>query len=217
MRLPHSRADIVLHTRRGLIGPARQFDIGDYYNPILFWMLAGAILPIITWLLVRRYPNSWVRLISVPAALAGATFMPPATGINYSSSVLMCFIFRESRVLLQTRSPADLASLGAEFVIRHRFFKWWSKYNFILSAGLDAGTVVCGIVIFLTLQLPKGGTICASPLPFARPLPTLTRILRSAQLVGQLSLHQHARLARRLVQDGASGRVRSDVVVGRIL
>ncbi|KAJ8291250.1 Glutathione transporter 1 [Rhodotorula toruloides] len=136
---PYARTFFSASIVWGLIGPARQFDIGDYYNPILFWMLAGAILPVLTWLLARRFSNSWVRLISVPAALAGATLMPPATGINYSSSVLVCFIF--------------------QFVIRHRFFKWWSKYNFILSAGLDAGTVVCGIVIFLCLQLPKGGTI----------------------------------------------------------
>lgn len=49
----------------------------------------------------------------------------------------------------------------AEYLIRHRNFEWWSKYNFLLSAGLDAGTVFSGILIFLTLQLPKGGNICA--------------------------------------------------------
>ncbi|GAA5828625.1 hypothetical protein JCM11251_000877 [Rhodosporidiobolus azoricus] len=124
----------------GLIGPARQFAIGDMYNPILYWLLAGAVLPVLTWLLARRFPHSsWIPYINVPVALTGAVFMPPATGINFSSWFLVGFIF--------------------QFILRHRHFRWWSKFNFILSAGLDAGTVLSGIVIFLSLQLPKNGTI----------------------------------------------------------
>lgn len=46
--------------------------------------------------------------------------------------------------------------------MRRRHFRWWSKYNFILSAGLDSGTILSALVIFFTLQLPKGGSICAS-------------------------------------------------------
>ncbi|GAA5917002.1 hypothetical protein JCM6882_001299 [Rhodosporidiobolus microsporus] len=123
----------------GLIGPARQFAPGKMYNPILYWLLAGAILPILTWLLARRYPNSWVSHINVPVALAGAVFMPPATGINFSSWFLVGFIF--------------------QYIMRHRHFRWWSKFNFVLSAGMDAGTVLSGIMIFLCLYLPKNGTI----------------------------------------------------------
>ncbi|GAA6042983.1 hypothetical protein JCM8097_003869 [Rhodosporidiobolus ruineniae] len=123
----------------GLIGPARQFGAGHMYNPILYWLLAGAVLPVLTWLVARRFPNTWVAYISVPVALTGAIFMPPATGINFSSWFFVGFIF--------------------QYVMRHRHFRWWSKFNFVLSAGLDAGTLLSTIVIFLVLYLPKNGTI----------------------------------------------------------
>ncbi|GAA5971328.1 hypothetical protein JCM3765_005835 [Sporobolomyces pararoseus] len=123
----------------GLIGPSRQFGIGQMYNPILYWLLAGAVTPFFTWALSRRYPESIFRYINVPVALTGAIFMPPATGINFSSWFLVGFIF--------------------QYVLRRRRFRWWSKFNFVLSAGLDSGTVLSGIFIFLTLSLPKHGEI----------------------------------------------------------
>lgn len=81
-------------TARGLIGPMRQVSVGRYYNPILYWMLGGAFLPLCTWLLARRYPNSWFKYINVPVGLAGLTLMPPATGINWSSWFMVGFVFR---------------------------------------------------------------------------------------------------------------------------
>jgi hypothetical protein len=44
---------------------------------------------------------------------------------------------------------------ATEYVIRRRYFTWWSKYNYTLSAALDVGTILSGIFIFLTLGLPK--------------------------------------------------------------
>lgn len=58
---------------------------------------------------------------------------------------------------------ADRFTTPAEYLIRHKKFEWWTKYNFLLSAGLDAGAVFSGILIFFTLQLPKSGKICESP------------------------------------------------------
>lgn len=46
---------------------------------------------------------------------------------------------------------------STEYVFRRTKFRWWSKYNFVLSAGLDVGTVISAIVIFLTVQLPRPG------------------------------------------------------------
>jgi len=123
----------------GLIGPARMFGIGQMYNPLMWSLLAGAILPVPFWFLTRRWPDSWVRHINVPIMLAGLVWIPPATGINYSSWFLVGFIF--------------------QFWMRRYRFRWWSKFNFVLSAGLDVGTVISGIVIFLALQLPKGGAL----------------------------------------------------------
>ncbi len=66
------------------------------YNPILWAILGGALLPIPFWLLGRKYPNSWLKYVNIPVLLTGATYMPPATGINYSSWFLFGFIFRTS-------------------------------------------------------------------------------------------------------------------------
>ncbi len=126
----------------GLIGPQRLFGIGKKYNAILWWLFAGAVLPVFTWLAAKRWPKSWVRFVSVPVAMTGAIFMPPATGINFSSWIFVGFIF--------------------QFVLRRKYFRWWSKYNFILSAGLDSATSLSIIVIFLCLLLPKNGAITLS-------------------------------------------------------
>lgn len=59
---------------------------------------------------------------------------------------------------------AHAESISTEFWMRRRYFRWWSKFNFILSAGLDSGTVLSGLLIFLALQLPLDGSISSSHL-----------------------------------------------------
>ena len=43
--------------------------------------------------------------------------------------------------------------------MRRKNFRWWSKYNFILSAGLEGGTLLSAVLIFFCLQFPRHGTI----------------------------------------------------------
>ena len=57
-------------------------------------------MPVITWGITKRYPNSVMQYVNVPVALTGAIFMPPATGINFSSWFLVGFIFREGCLVL---------------------------------------------------------------------------------------------------------------------
>ncbi|BGP58598.1 hypothetical protein JCM8202v2_006267 [Rhodotorula sphaerocarpa] len=136
---PYMRTFLSASSIWGAIGPARLFSAGQMYHPMLYGLILGAILPVITWCLLRRYPRSWLVYVNVPVAFVGSQFMPPATGINFSAPLIIGFIF--------------------QYLIRHKKFEWWTKYNFLLSAGLDAGTVFSGILIFFTLQLPKSGTI----------------------------------------------------------
>jgi hypothetical protein len=70
---------------------------------------------------------------------AGAGSMPPASGINYISWLLVGFIFN--------------------FIIRRMHFRWWMRYNYILSAALDGGLVLSMSVIFFSLQVWKSGGI----------------------------------------------------------
>ena len=46
--------------------------------------------------------------------------------------------------------------------MRRNRFQWWSKFNFVLSAALDSGTVLSGLFIFFALQLPRDGSISTS-------------------------------------------------------
>lgn len=79
---------------RGVIGPSRLFSPGQLYNPMLYCMIAGMVLPVIAWFLSKRYPRSWFVYINLPVAFVGAMYMPPATGINYSAPLIIGFIFR---------------------------------------------------------------------------------------------------------------------------
>lgn len=91
-----------------------------------------------------------------PVVLNGVSYIPPSVGINFSSWFLVGFIF--------------------QYVVRKRNFAWWSKFNYVTSAALDigayfhfllrrivrlmrtyVGTVTALIIIFFTLQIPKGG------------------------------------------------------------
>jgi hypothetical protein len=108
-----------IFTIRGLIGPSRQFGRGSIYNPQLYAIIVGAVLPLPFWLMQRRRPDSWAKYVSTPVVLLGVSYIPPAVGINYSSWFAVGFVF--------------------QFVIRKRNFAWWSKYNYITGAALDCG------------------------------------------------------------------------------
>lgn len=113
-------ADVILSFLiRGLIGPSRQFGPHSIYNPQLYAIIAGAFLPLPFWIMQRRRPDSWTKFVSTPVVLLGVSFIPPATGINYSSWFAVGFVF--------------------QFIIRKRNFAWWSKYNYITGAALDCG------------------------------------------------------------------------------
>lgn len=81
---------------RGLIGPERFFGPSSPYHALLYFTILGALLPIPFWFLQKRYPRSWVKYVNIPVLVNGATFIPPATGINYSSWFIVGFIFRKS-------------------------------------------------------------------------------------------------------------------------
>ncbi|KZV66463.1 OPT superfamily oligopeptide transporter [Peniophora sp. CONT] len=134
---PHNQVFLTASAIWGLIGPSRQFGGGSMYQPQLYAIIVGAILPIPFWLLQRRRPNSWAKYISTPVVLNGVSYIPPSVGINFSSWFLVGFIF--------------------QYVVRKRNFAWWSKFNYVTSAALDIGTVAALVIIFFTLQFPKGG------------------------------------------------------------
>lgn len=130
---PHNQVFFTASAVWGLIGPSRQFGAGSIYNPQLYALIVGALLPFPFWIYQKYYPKSWVQYVSTPIILTGVGYMPPATGINYSSWFAVAFIF--------------------QYLIRRRNFLWWSKFNYVTSAAMDTGVIMSTIFIFFTLQV----------------------------------------------------------------
>jgi OPT family oligopeptide transporter len=119
----------------GVIGPQRFFGVGELYRPLVLAFLAGAVIPFSVWWIGRRQRNValW-RKINFPVLFGSLSWIPPATGLNFSVWGLLCFLF--NRVLIKRR-PA-----------------WWEKYTMTLSAALDSGLAVGVLVIFFGLVYP---------------------------------------------------------------
>lgn len=117
----------------GVIGPQRMFSIGQIYSPLMFFWIAGLILPIVIYFAARSFPKSPIRYLNAPLIFSGAGLIPPATPLNYLSWGIVGFVFNKW--------------------IRDRWRGWWMQYNYVLSAGLDVGLALCTILIFLTLNL----------------------------------------------------------------
>ncbi|KAJ3526040.1 hypothetical protein NM688_g8312 [Phlebia brevispora] len=136
---PHNQVFYTASAIWGLIGPSRQFGKSSIYYPQIYAVIIGVFLPIPIWYWQKRWPNDWNKFLSTPVILNAIAYVPPATGINYSSWILVGFIF--------------------QYWIRRRHLGWWTKFNYVTSAALDIGTLISLLFIFFTLQFPKGGRI----------------------------------------------------------
>ncbi|EDR06311.1 oligopeptide transporter [Laccaria bicolor S238N-H82] len=140
----------------GVIGPAIQFGRHQIYHckllddllsqsftavalAVTFFFLIGAACPLVLWLVSRRYPNTILNYLNFPLIFSGVGQIPPATAVNYVPWAVVGFSF--------------------QYVIRRKYFSYWAKYNYVLSAALDAGTAVGLILVFFCLQYPLNGTI----------------------------------------------------------
>ncbi|KAJ4962257.1 hypothetical protein NE237_022196 [Protea cynaroides] len=118
----------------GLVGPKRIFGVDGNYGALNWFFLGGAIGPALVWLLHKAFPKqSWIPLINLPVILGATAAMPPATPLNYNVWILVGTIFNF-------------------FVFRYRK-QWWQRYNYVLSAGLDAGVAFMGVLIYFTLTM----------------------------------------------------------------
>ncbi|RKP10400.1 oligopeptide transporter OPT family [Thamnocephalis sphaerospora] len=116
----------------GVIGPDRMFGAQGYYSILMWFFLIGALLPVPFWLLSRRYPKSWVKYINIPVMLACVGGIPPAYTGAFPTWFILSFIF--------------------QFLVFRYRRTWWSRYNYILSAGLDAGVAIGSFIIFWAFQ-----------------------------------------------------------------
>lgn len=122
----------------GLVGPKRIFGTLGNYSSMNWFFLGGAIGPVIVWLLHKMFPTqSWIPLINLPVLLGATGAMPPATPLNYNAWVIVGTIFNF-------------------FIFRYRK-QWWQRYNYILSAALDAGVAFMAVLLYFSLGMENKG------------------------------------------------------------
>ncbi|XP_058766051.1 oligopeptide transporter 4-like isoform X1 [Vicia villosa] len=118
----------------GLVGPKRIFGTLGEYSALNWFFLGGAIGPILVWLLHKAFPQqSWIPLINLPVLLGATGMMPPATALNYNAWIIVGTIFNF-------------------FIFRYRK-QWWQRYNYVLSAALDAGVAFMAVLLYFALGL----------------------------------------------------------------
>ncbi|WYZ36993.1 hypothetical protein EsH8_II_000499 [Colletotrichum jinshuiense] len=132
---PQGRVNFSSSIVWGAIGPARLYSVGKIYSGLLHLFWIGALLPVVTFFLKKKFPNNkFLRYLHWPLFFAGTGNVPPATGINYTSAFVVSFIFNKW--------------------LKGKYPQWWAKYNYVLSAALDSGLAISAIVIFFTLVFP---------------------------------------------------------------
>ncbi|XP_075642837.1 oligopeptide transporter 4-like isoform X2 [Castanea sativa] len=118
----------------GLVGPKRIFGSEGNYSALNWFFLGGLLGPIAVWLLHKAFPTqTWIPLINLPVLLGATGSMPPATTLNYTSWILVGTIFNF-------------------FVFRYQR-NWWQRYNYVLSAALDAGVAFMAVLLYFSLGM----------------------------------------------------------------
>jgi len=118
----------------GVVGPKKFFGPGALYRPLVWAFLVGAVAPVIVYLLGRNNRKSFWRKVNLPVLFGSLSWIPPATGLNFSVWAIVCWIFND--------------------LIRKRKREWWGKYTMTLSAALDSGLAVGVVVIFFGFIFP---------------------------------------------------------------
>ncbi|XP_019152870.1 PREDICTED: oligopeptide transporter 4-like [Ipomoea nil] len=118
----------------GLVGPKRIFGSLGNYSALNWFFLGGLLGPVVVWLLHKAFPSqTWITLINLPVIFGATYAMPPASSLNYNFWILVGTIFNF-------------------FVFRYRK-KWWQRYNYVLSAALDAGVAFMAVFLYFTVGL----------------------------------------------------------------
>nr|GEX00219.1 oligopeptide transporter 4-like [Tanacetum cinerariifolium]GEX00222.1 oligopeptide transporter 4-like [Tanacetum cinerariifolium]GEX02797.1 oligopeptide transporter 4-like [Tanacetum cinerariifolium] len=117
----------------GLVGPKRIFGSLGPYSALNWFFVIGFLGPVIVYFFHKAFPSQeWIKSVNLPVIFGSCAMMPPATTVNFNSWVFVGIIFNF-------------------FVLKYRK-KWWQKYNYVLSAALDAGLAFMGIVLYFALS-----------------------------------------------------------------
>lgn len=123
----------------GSLGARKVFGTGAQYTAMMSAFPVGFALPIILYFLTRRLPKShWISKIHPVMILSGGVHWAPYN---------IAYIW-----------PALLPAWYSMIYIRRRYLSFWSKYNYILSAGFSSAIAIAGVIIFFAVHY-QGYTI----------------------------------------------------------
>jgi hypothetical protein len=117
-----------------VVGPKEFFGPNATYHILVWCFPFGAVAPIILWLYARNRKKNIVRKINLPVLFGSLSWIPPATGLNFSVWAVVCYTFN--------------------YVVKHRANAWWAKYTMTLSAALDSGLAFGLVVVFFGFVYP---------------------------------------------------------------
>ncbi|KAK2596754.1 hypothetical protein QQS21_006149 [Conoideocrella luteorostrata] len=118
----------------GVVGPGEFFGPSAIYRSLVWCFPLGALLPIPLWLYARNKRRSMIRKVNLPVIFGAMSWIPPATGLNFSVWAVVCYVFN--------------------YFIKRRANAWWGKYTMILSAALDSGLAFGIVVVFFGFLYP---------------------------------------------------------------
>ncbi|PIA51925.1 hypothetical protein AQUCO_01000056v1 [Aquilegia coerulea] len=117
----------------GLAGPKRMFGSLGNYSALNWFFLGGFLAPMLVYLLHKAFPKkTWIPKIHFPIILGATAMIPPASTLNYNAWIVIGVIFNY-------------------YVFRYRK-QWWQRYNYILSAAMDAGVAIMGVLLYFILS-----------------------------------------------------------------
>ncbi|CAG8532260.1 24732_t:CDS:10, partial [Gigaspora rosea] len=116
----------------GLIGPARTFGHDSMYSTLLWGFLIGVFAPVPFYLLHRKFPNVRFDLVNIPLICTGLSLLPG----TYTNFIISGFI----------------ASFLSQYYAYRYQTRWWTKYNYVLSAAFDSAAQIATLTIFFFLN-----------------------------------------------------------------
>ncbi|KAG6527159.1 hypothetical protein ZIOFF_009253 [Zingiber officinale] len=130
---PSDKAMFITGVTWGLVGPSKTFYPDGMYSIVFIFALIGLVAPIPVWLLSQKYPEKkWIRLINFPLIFNAALVLPVGGMVGYWNWFIVGLLFN--------------------YFIYHKHREWWTRYNYLLSAGLDAGSAVFVLLLSVSLQ-----------------------------------------------------------------
>ncbi|KAG6523368.1 oligopeptide transporter 5-like [Zingiber officinale] len=130
---PTEKAMYISGITWGLVGPSKMFYPDGMYSVVFIFALIGLVAPIPIWLLSHKYPEKkWIGLINFPIIFSAAHILPYGGIVGYWSWFIVGLLFN--------------------YFIYHKHREWWTRYNYLLSAGLTAGSAFFVLLLSVSLQ-----------------------------------------------------------------